>query len=282
MNIAITSNFANDFVHQSTHSSLHHQSTTNTPTACLHHHLRVRPTVPSHQCNHYALLEPQPNVDNSISCQVHSGNACAEEDKTLHDLSHDHAINIKHNAMNNCETNVNGGNSNRVMKKITNNKRSKDHIKNYHFYNKSRKKLSATNTQDPFSDSDTETEVESASSCDENNKDKEPKKIKKKKDKAPKNIKKKKDKEPKKITKYFATKPNKGSKHTCKQPKRMAKKKFEKLSKEEKKEEKRRYVYFSLFVQLTNHHIDAKMQLHANANNAWLKTRSSYLGCIRN
>ena len=33
MNIATTSNFANGFVHQSTYSSSHHQSTTNTPTA---------------------------------------------------------------------------------------------------------------------------------------------------------------------------------------------------------------------------------------------------------
>ena len=185
MNITITSNFANGFVHQSTCSNLHCQITTNTPTACLCHHLRARPTVPSHQCNHYALLEPQPNVDNSMSRQVHSGCTCAEEDKTPHDLSHDHAINIKQNAMNNCEMSVNGGDSNRVMKKITSNKRSKDCIKNYHFHNKSSKKSSALNAQDPFSDSDAQTEVESTSSCKENNKDKEPKTTKKKKYKVP-------------------------------------------------------------------------------------------------
>ena len=109
MNITTTSNFANGSVHQSTCSSSHCQSTTNTPATYLRHHLRARPTVPSHQCNHYASLEPQPNVDNSMSRQVHSGGICAEEDKTLCDLSHDQAINIKHNAMNNCETNVNGG-----------------------------------------------------------------------------------------------------------------------------------------------------------------------------
>ena len=219
INIIIVSNFTQGFVHQSTYELLQHEHTTNTPTMHSHHHLCNRPTVPSNECNHFALLKPEPNVDNSMSRQVYSGGTNAEVNKKFYDLSHGNNINIKDNTINKCEKNVNGGNSNkaRVMKKIRNNEKSKDCTKNDHFYTKPTKRVSAMNTKDPFSDSDAETDVESMSKCNENKKDKK-----------------------KNITKYFPRKANKASKCTYKQPKRMASKKFQKLSKEQKKEERRR------------------------------------------
>ena len=73
INIIIVSNFAQGFAHQTTCDILQCECATNTPAMHSCHHLHDRPAVPSNECNHFALLKPEPNVDNSMSRQVYSG-----------------------------------------------------------------------------------------------------------------------------------------------------------------------------------------------------------------
>ena len=129
------------------------------------------------------------------------------------------------------ETDVNKA---RITNRIKNNKKSEDYVKNDYFFGKATKGSSAIKNIDPFSDSDTETDVESSCEFNENKKDKKQKDIT--------NYFARKGNEASK--KYFPRKANKASKHACKQPKRMASKKFQKLSNEQKKEERRSRVYF--------------------------------------
>ena len=135
----IVSNFNKGFVHQSTYEILQCEYNTITPTMHLHHHLHNRPTVASNECNHFALLKAEKNLDNSMSRQVYEGDTNSEVNNNFfYDLSHGNNITYKDNTINNCVINTNGGNSNkaRVTNRIRNNKKSEDCVKNDNFLRK--------------------------------------------------------------------------------------------------------------------------------------------------
>ena len=73
INVMIHPNFNKGFVRQSTYEALQCECNTITLAMNLCHNLHNRPTVASNECNHFALLKAEKNLDNSMSRQVYEG-----------------------------------------------------------------------------------------------------------------------------------------------------------------------------------------------------------------
>ena len=78
INALIVSHFNKGFLHQSTYEILQYEHNTITPTMHLCHHLHNRPTVASNECNHFALLKAENNLENYMSRQVYEGDTNSE------------------------------------------------------------------------------------------------------------------------------------------------------------------------------------------------------------